>query len=209
MEEGGFIQMVIPAIPIVKAEDIKKNAQSQPDEAKKQLILINKDSCLDSNLFLDQEITDFRCIICENVPNPEVAYEAKCCGILFCKECLMKWIGEKPKCPICKKTLKQSGEYIRSIKDDNKIFYKMLQKFIIKCPYGCNWNGEWDTLEEHLGACEKGVRECKYKHIGCEYIDEKTKMLEHEEKNDKLHLELAIKFIKDNQRIEEEKEEDN
>ena len=59
-----------------------------------------------------------------------------------------------------------------------------------------------ENLENHLKECDKGLKECKYKDIGCEYIDEKEKMKEHEEKNDKLHLELAMKFIKENQRNE-------
>ena len=162
-------------------------------------LLITKDSSLDSNLFLLPEIIDYRCIICENIPNPEIAYEAICCGILFCKECIMKWISQNPKCPICKKNLKNDNKFIRNIKDFNKIFYKTLKKFAIKCPYECNWKGAWEDLETHLNVCEKGFRECKYKDIGCEYVDEKNKIIEHEKNNDKLHLEMAMKFIKENQ----------
>ena len=66
-----------------------------------------------------------------------------------------------------------------------------------------------ENLENHLKECDKGLTECKYKDIGCEYIDEKEKMKEHEENNDKLHLELAMKFIKDNQRNENETPEKN
>ena len=164
--------------------------------------IITKDSSLDSNLFSLPEINDYKCIICGNIPNPEIAHEIICCGILFCKDCLMQWIMQNPKCPICKKKIIKDDKYIRSIKDFNKIFYKTLKKFTIKCPYKCDWTGDWEEIEKHLEECEKGYRQCKYKDIGCKYLDEKNKIIEHENSNDKLHLELAMKFIKDNQNNE-------
>ena len=172
------------------------------DKIEKIKEIITKDSSLDSNLFLLPEINDYKCIICGNIPNPEVAYEIICCGILFCKECLMNWIVQAPKCPICKKKISNDDKYIRNIKDFNIIFYKTLKKFSIKCPYKCNWIGAWEELENHFEKCENGIRKCKYKDIGCEYIDEKNKIIEHEKNNDKLHLELAMKFIHDNQKSE-------
>ena len=195
-----------PIMPIQNLRSIFDNINNQNEENKEKnqkkeniKLIITKDSSLDSNLFLLPEISDYRCIICENIPNPEIAYEAICCGILFCKECIMKWISQNPKCPICKKNLKNDSKFIRNIKDFNKIFYKTLKKFAIKCPYECNWKGAWEDLENHLNVCEKGFRECKYKDIGCEYVDEKNKIIEHEKNNDKLHLETAMKFIKENQ----------
>jgi hypothetical protein len=170
-------------------------------EIKKPLEIVNKYSSLDTNLFLLPEISDYRCIICENIPSPENAYDAICCPIIFCKECLLKWIMQNQKCPICKKTLKNDSGYIRSIKESNKIFYKTMKKFIIKCPYECQWNGAWEDLENHIKECEKGLKECKYKYIGCEFIGDKEKLKNHEENDDKLHLEMAMKFIKDNQEI--------
>ena len=178
-------------------------------EIKLKKEIITKDSNLDSNYFLLPEIIDYRCVICENVPNPENAHEAICCGILFCKECLNNWIIRNPKCPICKNQLKNEHKFIRSIKDSNKIFYKTLKKFALKCPYGCKWTGAWEDLENHLNECEKGYKECKYKDIGCEFIDEKNIILEHEKNSYKLHLDLAMKFIKDNQNTEKAEIEDN
>ena len=188
-----------------------QNKENKDKSQKKENIklLITKESSLDSNLFLLPEISDYRCVICENIPNPDIAYEAICCGILFCKECLMKWISQNPKCPICKKNLKNENKFIRNIKDFNKIFYKTLKKFAIKCPYECNWRGAWEDLENHLNVCEKGFRECKYKDIGCEYVDEKNKIIEHEKNNDKLHLEMAMKFIKENELNEKSENENN
>ena len=187
-----------------KQSQININEQNKKiiEKLTKNLQIINKNSNLDADLFLLPSISDYKCLICEYIPNPENAYEAICCGIIFCKECLFKWIAQNPKCPICKKELKNNTKYVRSIKDNNKIFYKTLRKFIIKCPYGCKWKGEWENFDNHLIECEKGVRECKYKDIGCDFVDEKEKVKQHEENNNKLHLDLAMKFIKENKTTE-------
>ena len=181
-------------------EGVNKEKTIKKIDIKIKKQIVTKDSSLDTNLFLLPEIIDYRCTICENIPNPDNAYEGICCGLLFCKDCILKWISQTPKCPICKKELRNEEKYIRNIKDNNKIFYKTLKRFIIKCPYECEWTGPWEDIEKHLNECEKGYRECKYKDIGCEYIDEKDKIIDHE-KNDKIHLDLAMKFIKDNQRF--------
>ena len=183
-------------------ENSENKTEKNPEEISPVLQLITKDSSLDSNLFINPQISDYRCIICESIPSPENAYEAICCPILFCKSCLFRWIYQNPRCPLCKKTMHNEARYIRKIKDGNKIFYKMFQKFKIKCPYGCDWTGIWLDLENHLMTCDKGVRQCKFKDIGCEYINEKVKIQEHEKNNDKLHLDMAMKFIKTNYKME-------
>ena len=184
----------------IEAHEENKNEENKEEDIKFQLI--TKETSLDSNFFINPQISDYKCIICENIPSPENAYEALCCPIIFCKNCLMRWIYQNPKCPLCKKTMHNEAKYIRKIKEGNKIFYKMFQKFKIKCPYGCDWTGIWLDLENHLMTCDKGVRQCKFKDIGCEYINEKVKIDEHEKNNDKLHLDLAMKFIKTNYKME-------
>ena len=62
----------------------------------------------------------------------------------------------------------------------------------------------WADLDSHLIECKFGYRECKYKIIGCEYADNNQKVKEHEESNDNLHLNLAMKFVKDH-KIEKKK----
>ena len=50
------------------------------EKLKKEKKIIDKNSSLDADLFLSPEISDFKCLICENIPNPENSYEAICCG---------------------------------------------------------------------------------------------------------------------------------
>ena len=116
-----------------------------------------------------------------------------CCGYLICKDCLKKLNEGKKGCPFC-----NIGELkTREIKKENKIFYKSFKSLIIKYPYKCDWKGMWIDLESHLNECKLGYREWKYKSIGCEFINETNQVSEHEKLNDKYHLDLALKFIKD------------
>jgi E3 ubiquitin-protein ligase SHPRH len=43
------------------------------------------------------------CIICmeDFIKIKDVQIVRTCCNHYFCKECIMKWFMEKPKCPLC------------------------------------------------------------------------------------------------------------
>ena len=101
---------------------------------------------------------------------------------------------EKKECPYCKSP---KLEY-RIIKNDNKLFYKTFKNFKINCPYKCEWKGSWQDLNQHLNECMYGIRFCKYNSIGCDFYDENKKVIEHEQSEDKFHLEMALKYIKIN-----------
>ena len=172
----------------------------QEKEEKEKLNIITKYSNLEPSLFSDEYILDYKCISCGLIPSFEKANEILCCGNLVCVECLKKLKEDKKGCPICNlEELK-----VREIKKENKIFYKTFKSFLIKCPYTCDWTGMWVDLDTHLLECKFGFRECKYKIIGCEYADNNQKVKEHEESNDNLHLNLAMKFVKDH-KIEKKK----
>ena len=162
------------------------------EKLNKKLVIISKYSNLDPSLFTNEYILDYKCISCGLIPSYEKANEIICCGNLICEECLKKLKEDKKGCSICNiEELK-----VRSIKNENKIFYKSFKSLLIKCPYTCDWTGMWVDLDTHLLECKFGFRECKYKIIGCEYADNNQKVKEHEESNDNLHLNLAMKFIK-------------
>ena len=175
-------------------KNIIKDNDTEKEKEKEKIILITKYSSLAPDLFYNENILDYKCILCGFIPSFEKAYEIMCCGYLICEECLKKLKEEKKGCPICKiEELKT-----RDIKEENKIFYKSFKSFIIKCPYKCNWKGMWIDLEAHLCECNLSYRECKYKSIGCNYVNENNAVKEHEQLNDNFHLNLALKFIKDN-----------
>ena len=180
-----------------KKKDVSENPNNQKNnEIKNKIIPITKYSSLDPNLFYDEFIIDYKCFLCGLIPSFETAEEVICCGYLLCEQCKKKFEEKKKICPICEIPL--SKIKFRKIKKFNKIFYKSLKHFLIKCPYKCTWIGFWNDLESHLLKCEFSIRYCIYKLVGCEFVDENEKVKEHEDNNNKLHLDLAMKFIKDN-----------
>ena len=161
--------------------------------------IITKESNLSLNYFIENnDISIFQCVICKEIPNPNNAIEVICCGHLFCKNCIEKWLNEKANCPICKKEIKNQKEFIKIIKENNKIVFRLMNQLTIKCPFGCEWKGIWEELENHLKKCLLSKKECKYKKIGCNFMGKNSEVEKHEENDDKKHLELAMKYINEN-----------
>ena len=174
--------------------------ENEKKEGKEKLNIITKYSNLDPSLFSNEFILDYKCVKCGLIPSFETATEILCCGSLICEKCLNKLKDNKKGCPICNtEELK-----LRDIKKENKIFYKSFKSLLIKCPYKCDWKGMWVDLDTHLMECKFSYRECKYNSVGCEYVGNNQKVKEHEQSNDKYHLDLALKFIKDH-KIEKKK----
>ena len=176
-------------------KEINKDINKSKNIKESEKHPITKYSSLSPDLFSLSYISEYKCK-CGLIPSPETANEIICCGVLLCEKCLDEIILEKKlkECPFCK----SSKINFRKIKDGNKIFYKTYINITLKCPYNCDWKGAYGDLGSHLNTCNKGTRYCKYKKIGCEFYDESKKVLEHEKNNDKLHLEMALKYIKKN-----------
>ena len=161
--------------------------------------IITKESNLSSNYFIENnDISIFQCIICKEIPNPNLAKEVICCGHLFCKNCLEKWLNEKANCPICKIEINDKKKIIKKIKKNNKIVFRLMNQLKIRCPFECEWEGIWEELENHLKKCSNSKKECKYKKIGCKFIGKNLEVEKHEENDDKKHLELAMIYINEN-----------
>ena len=166
------------------------------EKEKKKDIPITKYSSLSPDLFSLSYISEYKCLLCGLIPSPETANEEIDTGVLYCDECIKKKLSEQKE---NKESKKDKGDKkYRIIKDENKVFYKIFKNLIIKCPYKCEWKGVWSDLDKHLNECKYSIINCKYKSIGCEYCDENKKVIEHEKLNDKYHLEMALKYIKEN-----------
>ncbi|MCQ2818334.1 MAG: hypothetical protein MJ252_13790 [archaeon] len=138
---------------------------------------------------------DLLCIICQNVPNPDLALELNCCGHIFCEKCLWQWIKDHHNCPLCKTEVGTQNLLSRRLRDCNKIFYRRMKRIEIVCPFNCGWMGELETFDNHIVLCSNVERQCKYSKFGCKYKGKGEDLKEHEEKSDKTHLDLANKFF--------------
>ena len=177
---------------IINNEKIENNLEIK--EPKKKIIPITKYSSLPIDLFSLSYITEYKCSLCGLIPSPESANEEIDSGNLFCEECIKKNTTKDAE----PKENKISNKIYRKIKVENKVFYKVFKNLNIKCPYKCEWKGVWADLGNHLNVCKYGIRYCKYQSIGCEFLDDNLKVIEHEKNNDKYHLEMALKYIKTN-----------
>ena len=185
---------------IIEKDETMKEEKKEKEKEKDKLNIITKYSNLDPSLFSNEFISDYKCVSCGLIPSFEKANEIFCCGNLICELCLKKLNESLKRCPKCNNEELKT----REIKKENKIFYKSFKSLLIKCPYKCDWSGMWVDLDAHLMECKYGYRECKYKLVGCEFADNNIKVKEHEQSNDKYHLDLALKFIKD-KKIEKRK----
>ena len=60
---------------------------------------------------------------------------------------------------------------------------------------GCNWQGSVGTLDKHMAACDFECVPCKYQYVGCDVKIMRKDITQHEEKDDKKHLHLALQHI--------------
>ena len=176
-----------------KAFDKLNEEKSRENDEKSKTSLI-KNFSLSPKLFSVSYISDYECIICGLIPSPETAFEKIDNGKLICEECHKNRPEEKKDTP---KNEENKIKY-RKIKDENKVFYKFFKNLKLKCPNKCEWEGALCDLNKHLNICIYGSRYCKYITVGCEFFGENKRVIEHEKDNDKLHLEMAIKYIKIN-----------
>ena len=181
---------------IEKSSSSNKNGEKTIEKNEKpKIIPKTKFSSLSPELFSLPYISEYKCFICGLIPSPETAIEKECCSVLICYECFKKNNkSEKDPCLICK----SPKINYRQIKNENKIFYKTFKNIKINCPYKCEWNGAWRDLDDHLNKCQYSIRYCKYYSIGCKFYDENKKVFEHEKNSDKMHLEMALQYIKIN-----------
>ena len=172
----------------------KLNEEKSREKDEKSKTSLIKNYSLSPKLFSFPYISDYECIICGLIPSPETAFEKIENGKLICEECLKNTPEEKKDTP---KNEEDKKKY-RKIKDENKVFYKLFKNLKLKCPNKCEWEGTQCDLNNHLNICIYGSRYCKYITIGCQFFGENKRVIEHEKDNDKLHLELAMKYIKIN-----------
>lgn len=153
-------------------------------------------------IFINDDLAeDLLCSICQNIPDPETAREVLCCGHLFCEICLLNWTKRKNDCPLCKQSFEESeGDYVKKMKDNNKILYKRFKRSAIKCPNQCPWKGTLENYQTHIQECPNRIVPCPFDFYGCSFKGRKDLMNEHEKSNGKFHLNLVYKMKNNNKK---------
>ena len=87
------------------------------------------------------------CLICRLVAREP--YQTGCCGKLFCKTCLTRWLQQRMSCPHCQQEL-LAGCFkdVRAAQEIGDLAVYCLHK-----SDGCDWTGELRQVKGHLKEC--------------------------------------------------------
>lgn len=86
------------------------------------------------------------CAICQEVFTN--ATEATCCGQIFCKDCIERWVGERGSCPMCREAIGFS------LLATSRHAQRMANEMKVSCPY-CSEVMKKASLRDHVGACDQ------------------------------------------------------
>ncbi|RLN95970.1 hypothetical protein BBJ28_00012268 [Nothophytophthora sp. Chile5] len=86
------------------------------------------------------------CAICQEVFTN--ATEATCCGQIFCKECIERWVSERGSCPMCREAIGFS------LLAASRHAQRMANEMKVSCPY-CSEVMKKASLGDHVTACDQ------------------------------------------------------
>jgi len=90
------------------------------------------------------------CAICQEVFTS--ATEATCCGQIFCKECIERWVSERASCPMCREDI--SFSLLR----ESRHSQRMANEMQVNCTY-CSKSMKKAVLSDHMDTCDKAPLE--------------------------------------------------
>ncbi|AYV80504.1 MAG: TNF receptor-associated factor 5-like [Harvfovirus sp.] len=115
---------------------------------------------------------DYDCLICHQLPRKPA--NLKCCGKIYCYECLEKLLIGSPRCPICRKTQRITDIVL------NPYILEKINGLTIKCPnQRCKElmviGVDGRNVKAHLDKCSYTQCECS----GCSKIFNKKTYIDH------------------------------
>jgi len=85
------------------------------------------------------------CAICQEVFSS--ATEATCCGQIFCKDCIERWVNERGSCPMCRENISFS------LLVSSRHAQRMANEIKVTCPY-CPEIMKKAVLADHVTSCD-------------------------------------------------------
>ncbi|CEG42801.1 tubby-like protein [Plasmopara halstedii] len=86
------------------------------------------------------------CAICQEVFTN--ATEATCCGQIFCKDCIERWVSERGSCPMCREAIGFS------LLAPSRHAQRMANEMKVTCPY-CSESMKKASLSDHIVVCDQ------------------------------------------------------
>jgi len=94
---------------------------------------------------LDNTRKMLECAICQEVFTG--ATEATCCGQIFCKDCIERWVSERGSCPMCRENIGFS------LLVSSRHAQRMANEMKVSCPY-CSDDMKKAGLSDHMSSCD-------------------------------------------------------
>lgn len=85
------------------------------------------------------------CLVCQDVLSDAV--ETSCCGSVFDKDCIERWVNERGTCPLCRESLSYS------MMVPNRHVQRMANELKVTCPY-CPFQCKRAELNCHKEECD-------------------------------------------------------
>lgn len=86
------------------------------------------------------------CAICQEVFTG--ATEATCCGQIFCKDCIERWVSDRGSCPMCRESISSS------LLVASRHAQRMANEMTVPCPYCAN-SMKKASLADHVTVCDQ------------------------------------------------------
>jgi len=86
------------------------------------------------------------CAICQELYTN--ATEAGCCGQIFCKDCIERWVADRGSCPMCREDISLA------LLSTSRHAQRMANEMKVNCPY-CSEVMKKAILQEHISTCEQ------------------------------------------------------
>ena len=107
----------------------------------------------------EKDLDEFTCGICQDIFISPL--ETQCCGQIFCRDCIEKWLRENKSCPSDRKKLD-----IKDMKSPSRVVTNLLNNMKVKCDFhakGCTITPTMEQLQQHLISCDKNPnRLCEF-----------------------------------------------
>jgi TNF receptor-associated factor 4 len=118
------------------------------------------------------------CSICLDVfKDPQLT---QCCGHHFCLKCLEQVQLSRRPCPLCKEPV-----VVAVLNKSLQRIINGLRVFCLNQPKGCDWQGDFKSLESHL-SLDSREGDCKFVPVlcanGCGHTIERQSLVDHENK---------------------------
>ena len=146
------------------------------------------------------------CAVCHALAHDPV--QAKCCGKIYCSQCIATWKTKSDSCPTCRRTEQSDPPF--NVSEDKNARQQIISLFVY-CPKwkeGCDKKMELSEVKSHFTSNNCFLfqhMECEYKRFGCAIVLPRKDMSEHLKTSVEAHLQMTKRRVEEQEvRLQDE-----